>query len=68
MVNYKSNMVKLVQENTQLHNELKNVTIHEILNDFQNQKTSVKTDLKKKTLLNNNFFLFRKVIVNWRKN
>ncbi len=42
MVNYKSNMVKLVQENTQLHNELKNVTIHEILNDFQNHKISVK--------------------------
>lgn len=42
MVNYKNSMVKLVQENTQLHNELKNVTIHEILNDFQNEKINVK--------------------------
>ena len=41
MTNCKSNVVKLVQENTQLHNELKNVTIHEILNEFQNQKITV---------------------------
>jgi hypothetical protein len=41
MANCKNNVVKLVQENTQLHNELKNVTIHEILNEFQNQQINV---------------------------
>jgi hypothetical protein len=37
MGNAKANILKLVEENTALHNELKSTTVVEILNEFHNQ-------------------------------
>lgn len=42
--NAKANALKLIEENTNLHNELKNVTIHEILNELHNDKNALVGD------------------------
>jgi regulator of replication initiation timing len=38
--NLKANVFKLIEENTQLHKELKNTTIVEILNEFENNQSA----------------------------
>jgi regulator of replication initiation timing len=45
--NFKGNALKLIEENTNLNNELKNVTIHEILNELHNDKSILVGDLVK---------------------
>ena len=43
----KANVLKLIEENTLLHKELKNITVLEILSEFQNQNGDVsKSDLQ----------------------
>lgn len=35
---FKAHILKLIEENTHLHNELKNTTVHEILAEFEQMK------------------------------
>ncbi len=35
---FKAHILKLVEENTHLHTELKNATVHEILTEFEQMK------------------------------
>lgn len=45
MTKSKANILKLIEENTYLHKELKNITVIEILNEFQNKEFTSPQDL-----------------------
>ena len=46
----KVNLIKLIDENTTIHQELKNVTVNEILNELPNLKSSVNDENDQATL------------------
>ena len=49
----KVNLIKLIDENTNLHQELKNVTVNEILNELSNFKTMTNDQATLQTILKN---------------
>ena len=46
----KVNLIKLIDENTNLHQELKNVTVNEILNELPHLKSSVNEENDQATM------------------